>query len=97
MAVPPAILDDLASVLRIELEGSPIVQPGQPLTAKVIPPASDLRATDVLSLPASLTWITKSLIFAAGQTGLQGEPLAAHPPVVAGPMPIADVTKKQIG
>jgi hypothetical protein len=93
MAVPLDILNDLASVLSIGIDGSRTVQPGQPLTAKIVPPVSDLRAADILSVPATLTWITKNLVFATGQTGLQGEPLATNLPNITGPMPIADVTR----
>ncbi len=92
MAVPIDILNDLASVLSIQVESSTTVQPGQPLLARIVPPASDLRAADVLSMPATLTWITKNLIFAANQTGLQSEPLT-NLPNINGPMPIASVTQ----
>jgi hypothetical protein len=93
MAVPVEILNDLASILRIEVPGSHQIQPGQPVTARIAPPVSELRAADVLSLPVVLTWISKGLVFATGSTGLQQEPLNQNLPSVLGAMPIADVTR----
>ena len=66
MGVSVDVLNDLVSVLRIQVDGSRTVQPGKPLTAAIVPPISDLHAVDILSEPASFTWITKSLIFAGG-------------------------------
>src|SRR3981081_1559868 len=93
MAVPLELLNDLVSVLSIQLGGPSTVQPGQPVVAGIVPPSSELRATDILSAPAILTWGTTDLIFGNNQTGLQGEPLASHLPTVTGPMPIASVTQ----
>ena len=64
MAVSLEVLQSLASTFTTVLDGAPQVQPGKPVTLRLVPAtAENLRVTDIVPARVNLTWITKSVRF----------------------------------
>jgi hypothetical protein len=57
-------LTELANTLRIVREGPPEIAPGEPVSARLAPPADALSITDFLAGPLDLKLISKQLRFA---------------------------------
>ena len=75
MSVSPDLLYMLAKTLQIQMPGPQVLQPGQPVTASLVPPVADLHATDIVSGILDVTWLAKELRFDTTVLGLQPQPI----------------------
>jgi hypothetical protein len=92
MAVPPDVLQALASTFSAVRMGPEVVQPGQPIQFRVIGADSGLTATDIVGADVSLAWITKDVRFNTftSEPALSALPFtpASIDAVLAGEMPV---------
>jgi hypothetical protein len=68
MAVPLTSLQAIAASFSAIRTGPELAQPGSPVVADVVGPTGALTATDLVSAPFSLTWISKDVRFNTATT-----------------------------
>jgi hypothetical protein len=87
VTVPVGVLTNLAQSLQVVRSGPAEVRPGQRVGVKVIPPASELRVTDVLDGAFDVSFLTKNIRFGDATVEPALDAASLNPQILGG-MPI---------